>query len=252
MVFVLGLALGVFLVLLSARHVGRPVKEYVQQIVVRAYVQLWHRWSCDRMAPLPATGPALVISNHTCSADPAFLWAGSPRPLSFLIAKEFYAQPGVQRICDAIHCVPVVRNGRDPQAVRESLRRLKEGRVVCIFPEGGLSTAGRRSRPGKQGMAYLALKSRVPVIPAHIAGGPKTSEVLEAWLRPSRGVRVTFGPPLDLSAYYDRPLDRKLLHEVTLFLMSRVFGLRPAPRNWRDDHEHRDRQRANAETLPAM
>src|SRR5262249_47287103 len=111
--------------------------------VVRGYSRLWHRWSSNGPAPLPATGPAILLANHTCSADPAFLTTGCHRLLSFLIAREFYTLPLLQPLLDYIHCVPVNRKGGDPIAVRIALRRLREGRVLCIFPEGGLSNAGR-------------------------------------------------------------------------------------------------------------
>lgn len=249
MVFVLAWVVIAVVLLVGWRRSGRPFGEYFSTLLIRVYVQLWHRWSCNRLAPLPKSGPAILISNHTCSADPAFLLAGSPRILSYLIAREFRDQPIVRGICDAAHCVSVVRNGLDVRAVRESLQRLKEGYVLCIFPEGGLSTAGRRVRPGKQGTAYVALKSRVPVYPAYIAGGPGTSDVLPAWIRPSRGVRVIYGPPLDLSAYYDRPLDRRLLHEVTTYFMRQIIRLRPRSRR---SHEHRDCQRADPQTLQTV
>jgi 1-acyl-sn-glycerol-3-phosphate acyltransferase len=231
---------------------GRPVIEYLLLLLIDVYVKLWHRWSCQRPAPLPAIGPAILISNHTCSVDPAFVLAGSPRLLSYLIAREFYDQPLVRRICDACRCVPVVRNGLDVQAVRLSLRRLQEGCVLCIFPEGGLSTAGQRYRSGKHGLAYIALKSRVRVFPAYIAGGPQISDVAPSWLLPSRGVRVTYGSPIDLSAYYDRPVDRRLLHEVTTLLMRRIISMRPGYRISGGTHGHCDRQRARSQALQTV
>ena len=129
------------------------------------------------------------------------------------------------RLFEHMACVPVSRRGRDISAARLALRRLSAGRILGIFPEGGLSNAGRRRvRRGKAGVAWLALHSRAPVIPALITGGPQMSQVLLAWLLPSR-VRVTFGPPVDLSAYYDRALDRRLLEEVATHLMDRVAAL---------------------------
>jgi 1-acyl-sn-glycerol-3-phosphate acyltransferase len=164
--------------------------------------------------------------------DPAFLQAACPRAISFLLAQEYYEIGHFRPLFEYTRCVPVARNGRDVRAVRTAVRRLSEGRVLCIFPEGGLSNAGRNGlRPGKAGIALLALRSRAPVSPAQIAGGPQRSEVLPAWLRPSR-VRVRFGPAVDLSAYYDRPISRKLLEEVTALLMDRVraIGTKPPAR----------------------
>lgn len=190
------------------------------------YARLWHRWSSNGLAPLPATGPAILVSNHTCSADPSFLTAGCARRLSFLLAQEFYGYPLVWRLFEFLHCVPVHRDGKDARSVRMSLQRLEEGRVLCIFPEGGLSHVGRKGRSvSKPGIAYIALKSRVPVYPALIRKGPQTSKLLDSWLKPSRGVQVTFGPALDLSQFHDRPVNRKLLEEMTRHIMRRIADL---------------------------
>jgi len=207
------------------RRSGQVLVHYLGLGLVYLYARLWHRWSANGPARVPARGPAILVSNHTCSADPAFLTAGCARPLSFVIAREYYNIGLLRPLFDYIGCVPVARNGRDAVGVRVALRRLEEGRVLCIFPEGGLSHAGRRGiRPGKAGVALLALRSRVPVFPALISGGPQTTSLLRAWLGSSR-VRVTFGPAVDLSPYYDRPIDRKLLEEVTGMLMHRVAEL---------------------------
>src|SRR5206468_10604659 len=78
---------------------------------------------------------------------------------------------------------------------------------------------------GKTGAAFLALKSRAPVYPAHIDGGPRSRRLLRDWLWPSRGARVVFGPPIDLSAYYGRPVTHQLLREVTAVIMRRLGEL---------------------------
>jgi 1-acyl-sn-glycerol-3-phosphate acyltransferase len=198
--------------------------------VTRLYVGFWHRWSSNGTVPLPAKGPAILISNHTCSSDGTFLAAGCPRMLSFLVAQEHYRiHPLAHRLLVHLGCVPVRRDGPDPIALRVALRRLQEGRVVCLFPEGNLSGVAKgRLRVPKQGVALLALRSRAPVFPSYIAGGPRTDKLLPAWLlRSPTPVRVTFGKAVDLSPYYDRPIDRKLLAEVTDLLMEHVKSLRP-------------------------
>jgi 1-acyl-sn-glycerol-3-phosphate acyltransferase len=211
--------------LIRWRRSGRSLGMLVVLGVPYLYARLWHRLTCNGLASLPRRGPAILIANHTCSADAAFLTAGYPRPLSFLMADEYSRIPVLRQVFHYLACVPVSRNGRDAVAVRVALRRLADNRVVCIFPEGGLSNAGRtRLRRGKAGAALLALRSRAPVIPALIRGGPQTSQVLRAWVTPSR-VRLVFGPPVDLSAYYGRPIDRRLLEEVTRVLMERIEAL---------------------------
>lgn len=218
---------GVAILILLARwwRAGRPkLVDYLGLGVVYLYARVWHRWSAHGEGG-PSSGPAILLANHTCSADPAFLQAGFSRPLSFVIAQEYYHIPLLRRLLSYIGCVPVARNGRDATGVRVALRRLSEGRMLCIFPEGGLTHAERRSlRPAKAGVALLALRSQAPVYPALIVGGPRTSSLPRAWLRPSR-VQVIYGPSVDLSAYYGLPINRKLLDEVTRALMRRLGNL---------------------------
>jgi 1-acyl-sn-glycerol-3-phosphate acyltransferase len=212
------------------RWSGLPFHEFLAMGVARGYAALWHRTRCNRPAPFPPRGPAIVISNHTCSADPMFLLAGSNRLLSFVVAREHFNLCGpVRRLLGMMDCVPVIRGGHDACAARTGLRRLAQGRILCVFPEGNLSgVAKNRLRPGKPGAAFLALRSRVPVYPVYIAGGPRTEKLVRAWLVPSRvPVRVVYGDPVDLSAYYDRPINRKTLEEATAFLMRHVAALRP-------------------------
>ncbi len=219
----IGAAIGV--VLTHWWRARRPkLIDYLGLGVVYLYVRIWHRWSA-RGPQLPAAGSGIVVANHSCSADPAFLQAGCPRPMSYVIAQEYYHIPLLRRLLVYIGCVPVARNGRDATGVRVALRRLAEGRLLCIFPEGGLSHAGRPGfRRGKAGAALLALRSRTPVYPALIVDGPRTRSLTRAWLWPSR-VRVIYGEPIDLSPYYDRPIDRSLLEEVTHLFMRRIAWL---------------------------
>jgi 1-acyl-sn-glycerol-3-phosphate acyltransferase len=228
-------ALGVAALLLvwfrvEARRSGQSLAIFSFLQIARGYARLWHRASSNGPAPLPPTGPALVYANHTCSSDPMFLLASTPRPLSFLATREHYEMSIVFRaILDTLRSVPVARTGRDVWAVRQALRRLDDGCVVCVFPEGGLSAVGR-GRIGKPrlGLAYLALKRRVPVYPARIVGGPRTHRLLRSWVRPSRvPVQVVYGPPVDLSPYYGRRLDRRVLAEVGELLMRQLETPRP-------------------------
>jgi 1-acyl-sn-glycerol-3-phosphate acyltransferase len=208
----------------------RPLVDALILSGARAYACLWHRWSSNGPAPVPTAGPALLVSNHTCSADPMFLLAGSPRLISFAVAREHVnIHPLARRLLNYARCVGVKRNGRDPEAARQLIRRLADGCLVGIFPEGNLSGVDRRRLgQARHGAAFLALVTRAPVFPVYITGGPCTDQLLRSWLLPSRRpVRVTYGPPVDLAPYYDRPRTRRLLDEVTQHLMACILQLRP-------------------------
>lgn len=193
----------------------------------KLYCVLWHRLDAPEPAPLPDRGPAILIANHTCGADNLLLQACCDRVLGFLVAKEFYDAWAVHPFCKVLDCIPVRRDGRDLAATRAALRALEQGRVVPMFPEGHiLPTSGRELGEGKHGVAFLALRARVPVIPAYIRGTPETSVVWKALVTPSRA-RVVFGRPIDFSDIAGGPpFDKATLASATDRMMDAIRALR--------------------------
>jgi len=163
------------------------------------YCAFWHQLKRAGPAPLPEAGPAILISNHTCGIDHMLLQSASRRLLGFMVAREYYEWAWIHWICRYIGCIPANRDGRDFSATRAAIRALKDGRVLPIFPEGHIVPAsGRRLDEIKPGTAFLAIHARVSVIPAYICGTPRTDEIIDALLTPSRA-RLIFGEPIDLS-----------------------------------------------------
>ena len=163
------------------------------------YCRIWHGLEVRGPVTVPEQGAALLVCNHTCCIDHMILQSATPRLLGFMIAKELYEYWLFRPFCALSGCIPVRRDGRDLSATRAALRALGEGRVVPIFPEGKITpTSGRDLGEGKPGVAFIAAKAGVPVIPAYICGTPPTRKVVASYLTPSRA-RVYFGPPVDLS-----------------------------------------------------
>lgn len=199
-----------------------------------AYCGVWHRLRTDR-APLPPSGGAILIANHTCNIDHFLLQAGTTRKLGFLIAKEYYDFPPFRPFCRLIGCIPVNRNGKDLAATRAALRALEEGRVVPMFPEGKiLPRSGEEVGEGKHGVAFLALRAKVPVVPAYIRGTPRSNNFPRSFLTPSRA-RVVYGPPIQPEEYAPpagSKDERGHLTAVTDRFMAAIIALRdrdPAP-----------------------
>jgi 1-acyl-sn-glycerol-3-phosphate acyltransferase len=163
------------------------------------YCTTWHQLTIERKAPLPPTGPAILISNHTCGIDHLLLQAACSRLLGFMVAREYYEWKAINWLARLVGSIPVNRDGRDLAATRTALRALREGRVLPIFPEGTiLPTSGRQLGEIKPGSAFLAIRAQVPVVPAYICGTPATNEIIEALVTPSHA-RIYFGPRIDLT-----------------------------------------------------
>jgi 1-acyl-sn-glycerol-3-phosphate acyltransferase len=225
-------ALGVICLWRSRRRCPHDWRVWFLHIVARFYTPLIFRQHIQPECPLPAEGPGLLIANHRSPIDPVLIFSASPlkrsghwvRRPEFLTAAEYCNTGGpLDFITNSMGVIPVSRAGRDMGPVKEALRRLKEGRIVGIFPEGRINS-GAGLLPANPGVAWLALHSRAPVYPAFVHGAPQAESMTRTFYQFSRA-RVDFGEPVDLSAYYGRRINQELLQEVTELLMIRLGEL---------------------------
>ena len=208
---------------------GRVV--WLLYVALRMYVGLFFRWRSNRRCPFP-DGPALIIANHRSPVDPLFLWMNhhfgpdgerEVRPISFLMAREYYEVKGLGWLFQAVKSIPVDRAGQDMASAREALRTLKEGGWVGVFPEGRINT-GPGLLEADTGVAWLALRAEAPVYPVFISNAPKGKGMVEPFHTPAK-VRVIYGEPVDLSPYYGQKKTQRLLKDVTDLLMMRLAEL---------------------------
>jgi 1-acyl-sn-glycerol-3-phosphate acyltransferase len=195
------------------------------------YSRLCYHWRANRPCPFSDASPAIVIGNHRCPLDPLFIWLGniSRRPIGFMMAREYYETPGLRFISSSVECIPVLRDGKDTSATRAALRRLQAGKLLGVFPEGRINL-GAGLLPANPGVGWLALRSRAPVYPVFLHNTPPTHNMIEPFFTFTR-VRVTYGDPIDLSAFYDRPMSESLVREATDYMMAALarLGAESAP-----------------------
>ena len=161
------------------------------------------------MHHVPASGPVLIVSNHSSVLDPPFVGGMAPRQLTFLAKAELFAVPGFGRLIHGLNARPVRREGADAAALRAALRVLEHGGALLVFPEGTRGEEGTL-RPAKPGAALLAVRSGAPVVPVYVRGSGRAWPRGRRLPRPAKVV-VTFGPPLrferpaeaDKKEYYD-------------------------------------------------
>jgi 1-acyl-sn-glycerol-3-phosphate acyltransferase len=154
------------------------------------------------LGAVPSTGPVLVIANHASNADGLVMGAFLPprigRPFNWLGKREMFDVPvlGWLAVRGGVHAVE--RSAVDLDAFRTAQRILDAGQVLAVFPEGTRSPTGAM-QPVKDGLAMLAQRSGVPIVPIAIEGSdlvwPKGRRL------PRIGGRITVrvGPPFALS-----------------------------------------------------
>jgi 1-acyl-sn-glycerol-3-phosphate acyltransferase len=140
---------------------------------------------------------------------------------SILAKWRIFANPLVRAIANTI---PLYDDRQRTIAI--ALDLLQRGKIVCVYPEAGVNTQQTIGKV-KTGAARLGLASRAPVIPIglrRVSAVPQTSADHRHDILFGR-VKVTIGAPIDISAWYGRPVDRPLLDEVTAAIMIRVAEL---------------------------
>jgi 1-acyl-sn-glycerol-3-phosphate acyltransferase len=143
---------------------------------------------------VPASGPALIVSNHQSILDPPVIGGAARRQIYFLAKAELFRIPMFGSLIRALHARPVRREGSDPGALRTAAQLLGEGKALLVFPEGTRSLNGRLGE-GKPGVGMLAVTSGAPVVPAYVSGTLEALPKGSAWPRRSQ-VSVSFGPAL--------------------------------------------------------
>ena len=121
---------------------------------------------------VPAKGGFILATNHASNADPLVIGAASPKPLHFMAKVELFKNPLLALILSAVHAFPVHRGWGDIHAIREAIRRVRNGGGLLIFPEGGRSSDGKLGQ-AHEGIGFLAEKLNVPIVPAYISGTDK-------------------------------------------------------------------------------
>lgn len=145
---------------------------------------------------VPAGGPAILAGNHVSYLDPALLWCGSPRPTHFMAKSELWKIGWLGWALDQFWAFPVNREGADREAISTATSLLERGELVAMFPEGTRKRDGSDELGEAQGgVAFIALRAGVPVVPVGIAG---TDEAWPPGRKLPRLVRVTmsYGEPV--------------------------------------------------------
>ncbi len=133
-----------------------------------------------------AEAPFILIANHTSMLDPFMMAAAVPKyQIRFIGKKELWKFPPFAWFANSIKAIPVDRHNTDMEAMRACMRVTREGHVLGIFPEGTRHHKGLMTEL-ESGVAMIALRSKVPMLPVYIAGK----------LMPFRTLHVYVGEPI--------------------------------------------------------
>jgi 1-acyl-sn-glycerol-3-phosphate acyltransferase len=143
---------------------------------------------------VPRRGGVLIVSNHQSYLDPVLMGVYLRRPMSYLAKSELFENKWFRWLITSLNAFPIRQGAGDVGAVKEIIRRLKEGHLLSMFPEGSRTGDGELM-PIEPGASLVIRKADVPVVPCIILGS------FQAWPRRNKMFRpfpidVMFGPQL--------------------------------------------------------
>lgn len=180
----------------------------------------------DGICTIPRHGGAIVVANHNSTLDPFVLTSTSPNRIpGFMIAIEFTKIPGFKSLVKAIECIPVTRSGQDTSSVKAALRHLQQGKLLGLFPQGGVRKPDEPIKV-RDGVGMLALRSGVPVVPAYISGITYSDSTAAPFFKRQNAV-VRYGEPVDLTEFAGREKDREAYKQASEKIMNAIMALKP-------------------------
>lgn len=146
----------------------------------------------------------IVLANHISNWDPVSVaYACKAWEIHFLAKESLFKNRLLRWLVTKLHAIPVSRQGTNLAAMRAALGVLKDGHVLGIFPEGHRFNTGRVEKI-ETGVAMLALKSDVPLVPAYIQGRYRL------W----SGLKILVGPAMDLSDLREKGQSAEVIEEI--------------------------------------
>ena len=163
---------------------------------------------------IPETGGVVLCPNHISNYDPLAVATHMKRQVHFMAKAELYKNFIVRKVLLAVGTIPVDRGKVSLETLKESLRVLKNGEILGIFPEGTRVKNGERRKP-MEGFVVFALKTKSPILPVHIEGEYKF-----------RGkINIKFGKPIELNEYYGKKVKPEEMSKISKKIMDIVYDL---------------------------
>lgn len=153
--------------------------------------------------------PLIYCGNHRTYKDPPLIVVTAKRHVRFLAKEELKKNPLFAFLGVVFGGIYVKRDSKDVSALKTTLKALKNGESIALFPEGTRNGI-EKGEKAKDGAAFFAVRTGAKVIPVGIKGGEK----------PFKKMTIKYGKPMDFSNRSKEELD-----EITDEIMKEIIEL---------------------------
>lgn len=158
---------------LVAIYIYRTIPEFAMRFIIWVLTHTMYRVRHIDLHKIPDEGACVLVCNHVSFVDALLIGGACRRPVRFVTFKPIYNMPVLNFIFRTAKAIPIDSRKADPEGYEQAFARiadeLKNGEVVCIFPEGKLTTDGEIDE-FKSGITRILTETPVPVIPMALRG----------------------------------------------------------------------------------
>lgn len=163
---------------------------------------------------IPKDGAYIICANHVNMLDALAVVCSCKRNVRFICKESMFKNKILCWALKLADTIPLNREKNDIESMKRSLKALKNGDILGVFPEG-TRKGMEKNLKAKSGAAFFSLKTGTKVIPLGIQGS----------FKPFTKVKLVFGEPLDFSEYYGKEKDKEALEKVTNIIMDNIVML---------------------------
>ena len=196
----------------------KKILRVIVRSAIYAYCKVVYRLKVTGKENILKEGPVIYCGNHRTYLDPPLIVITARRHVRFLAKEELKKNPLFAFLGVVFEGIYVKRDNKDISALKTTLKALKNGECVALFPEGTRNGL-EKGEDVKEGAAFFAWKTGAKVQPVGIYGGEK----------PFKKVYVNYGNPMDYSEYASKNPDKETLEKVSKDIMDNIIKLTKEP-----------------------
>ena len=197
----------------------------ISTLLFKLFLRLWNRLKVYGAKNVPQEGGVLIASNHASFLDPPAVGVGyRARPVHFMARDTLWNSKFGSWWMSKVGCIPVARGTGDLKALKLTIKALKEGKVVSMFPEGTRTEDGNLQKP-LGGIGFIVEKSGCVVVPTYIDGSFEAYPKGAKRIKPSK-VSISYGKPISQEEFKALGTGREAYEKYADLIMQRIAELR--------------------------
>lgn len=181
--------------------------------------KLFFRLKVTSQENIPQNGPFIIVANHSSLLDPIILGISIKPKIIFVAAAYLFEIGWLGYLLRKANSIPVQREN-DIKAIKQSLKILRQGGVLGIFPEGGIDRQ-KNNLPVRAGAAYLATKVGIPIVPIRIKGADKALPRGAKFIRSLSKIEVEIKKPIYCSRQTHK--DKEIIKRVVESYIKEIY-----------------------------